>query len=169
MAYGANNTNMSRACQVARPVMWHTSFQLQYEFHTDLEMSGEIMAEFRFSFWVNFIVMVKIYLYGLLNIDKILTWFQNFSDYVQISGALEQTRISSEYVDYSKISNADLEKLDVRVCQACVSDMSPGVSCDGYSYGDECLDLFLWCRDEFVVRCSHELRSDDQLLWANLW
>ena len=84
--------------------------------------------------------------------------------FININNALNQTRISSENDEHSKISKAELEKLDVIFRQACASDMSPGVSCDGYSYGDECLDLFLWCRDEFVVRCSHGLRSDDQLL-----
>ena len=88
---------------------------------------------------------------------------------ININNALNQTRISSENYDYSKISEAELEKLDVSFRQACVSDMSPGVSCDGYSYGDECLDLFLWCRDDYVVRCSHGLKSDDQLFCANLW
>ena len=80
---------------------------------------------------------------------------------LQLSGALKKTRISSEYVDYSKISEAEIEKPDFRFRQACVSSMSPGVSCDGYSNGDECLDLFLWCRDDYVVRCSHGLKSDD--------
>ena len=83
---------------------------------------------------------------------------------INIRDAQNQTSVSSEIDEHSKISKAELEKLDVRFRQSCLSDMSPGVSCDGYSYGDECLDLFLWCRDEFKVRYSHGLRSDDQLL-----
>ena len=82
---------------------------------------------------------------------------------INISDAQNQASVSSEIDEHSKISKAELEKLDVRFRQACVSDTSPGVSCDGYSYGDTCLDLFLWCRDDFLVRCSHGLKSDDQL------
>ena len=58
-------------------------------------------------------VRVNFYLYGLFNIYKILTWFHIFSDSVQLSGALKQTRITSEYVDYSKISKAELFILNV--------------------------------------------------------
>ena len=77
--------------------------------------------------------------------------------------------ISSENEEYFKISKAELKKLDVTIRQACESDTSTGVSCDGYSYGDACLDLFLWCRDDFVVRCSQGLKSDDRLFCANSW
>ena len=80
---------------------------------------------------------------------------------IHISNAFNQSRTLLKNYEHSEIQKAELKKLDVKIRQACVSDTSPGVTCDGYSYGDACLDLFLWCRDDFVVRCSHGLKSDD--------
>ena len=43
-----------------------------------------------------------------------------------------------------------------------------GVTCPGFHLGDECLQLYLWCREDFSVQCGpHGLRSNNQLFCSN--
>ena len=47
--------------------------------------------------------------------------------------------------------------LDLSLYNRCKSDGSPGITCEGFSFGDNCLRDLLWCRDDFKVPCARGL------------
>ena len=71
--------------------------------------------------------------------------------------------------DYYKLKySPDLRwMLDLSLYNKCKSDGSPGITCEGFSLGDDCLRDFLWCRDDFKLTCARGLPSNNEVFCGN--
>ena len=67
----------------------------------------------------------------------------------------------------SKFTQELRSMLDLSLYNACKSDGSAGISCDGFSLGDNCLRHFLWCRDDFKINCARGLPSNNEVFCGN--
>ena len=101
-------------------------------------------------------------------IQNALCIAKSCNSFIQLEPECKIVEYASPRDYYKSKFTPDLRgMLDFSLYNRWKSDGSPGITCEWFSLGKNCLRDLLWCRVDFKVPCARGLSSNNEVLYGN--